>query len=138
MVDATLLERPPTPFIAMHAAVALLRRDDAAGLDPLARACDRARPRPREVVAPLARALGAWCSATRPARPTTSAPWPSRWRVGGTDAQREIVEETRIAALVARRPATTRRARCSTAAWTGGTRRATQWRDDARLGSGQR
>ena len=43
----------------------------------------------------------AWCSGTRPGPPTTSAPCSrSLWRVGGSDAQREVVEETRICALV--------------------------------------
>jgi hypothetical protein len=96
------LERPATPFLGMHAAVTLLAVDDAAGLDRLetwARA--HGNPTPRAGGAPLASALGLMaagrCSAAadelRSLRHAT-------WRLGGSDAQREIIEETRIAALL--------------------------------------
>ena len=48
-----------------------------------------------------ARACAGWSSATRPARPTTSGRSRTRLsKVGGSDAQREVVEETRICALL--------------------------------------
>jgi hypothetical protein len=97
-----VLERPATPFLAMHAAMTLLALDDVAGLDALAvRSAAHTHPTHRDVVAPLAQALallargrhGAGADAL--ARLTTCVP-----RLGGSDAQREIVEECRIAALL--------------------------------------
>ena len=125
---ATCWSGPATPFLAMHSAVTLLALDDRAGLDRLAGwAAAHAHPTQREVVAPAGPGPGP--AGRRPATarpPTPSPPWPcpSR-RLGGSDAQREILEETRIAALVARRPARRGPRRCWTPAWTGGTRRAT-------------
>ena len=93
----------PTPFLAMHAAVALLRaRRRAPG-------CDRWPPGPawhqhptqREVVAPWPGRCAGWPRATAPARRRR---WPRLGRSsggsGGSDAQREVVEETRISALL--------------------------------------
>lgn len=102
LTGVTVLEQPATAFLGMHAAVALLAVDDAAGLDRLARWCDgHAGATHREVVAPLARALrlmtvGRWSEGAD--RLATLAP--QVWRLGGSDAQREIVEEARIAALL--------------------------------------
>jgi hypothetical protein len=92
-----VLERPSTPFLAMH---------DRPGLDSLAAwASAHQHPTQREVVAPLARALGELAAG----RPSEAADQlaalsdltggPNR-RLGGSDAQREIIEETRIAALM--------------------------------------
>jgi hypothetical protein len=97
-----VLERPSTPFLAMHSAVTLLALDDRPGLDALARwAAGHPHPTQREVVAPLARALSQLavgrCSEAADALARLAGP--SR-RLGGSDAQREILEETRIAALV--------------------------------------
>jgi hypothetical protein len=97
-----VLERPATPFLAMHSAVTLLATDDAPGLDRLARwASTHAHPTQREVVAPLARALGRLSAGrySEAADALAALVGPSR-RLGGSDAQREILEETRIAALV--------------------------------------
>lgn len=97
-----VLERPATPFLGMHAAVTLLATDDAAGLDRLARWCDgHAGATHREVVAPLARALrlmtaGRWSEGADQLGALT----PQVWRLGGSDAQREIIEEARTAALL--------------------------------------
>lgn len=97
-----VLERPGTAFLGLHAAVALLATDDRVGLRNLA-AWSAAHPSPthREVVAPLATALGLLaagrCSA---AADRLAALASSTWRLGGSDAQREIVEEARIAALL--------------------------------------
>ncbi|KRC50087.1 MULTISPECIES: hypothetical protein [unclassified Nocardioides] len=96
------LERPATAFLGMHAAVALLAVDDSSGLDRLARWCEtRAGATHREVVAPLARAFallaaGRWNEGAD----HLGRLGPQVWRVGGSDAQREIVEEARIAALL--------------------------------------
>ncbi|GAB4003499.1 tetratricopeptide repeat protein [Nocardioides ultimimeridianus] len=96
------LEQPATPFLAMHAATARLACGDADALDELARwASMHEHPTFREVVAPLGEALASMarggCSeaADRLARLA-----PQVWRLGGSDAQREIVEEARIAALL--------------------------------------
>jgi hypothetical protein len=97
-----VLERPATPFLALHSAVTLLALGDRAGLDRLAAwASSHAHPTQREVVAPLARALGRLSAgeAGRAADELAALAGASR-RLGGSDAQREILEETRIAALV--------------------------------------
>jgi hypothetical protein len=97
-----VLERPATPFLALHSAVTLLALGDTAGLERLARwSAAHAQPTQREVVAPLARALRTLAGG-RPgeaADALAALAGPSR-RLGGSDAQREILEETRIAALV--------------------------------------
>ena len=101
VVDDTLLTTPVSPFMAMHAAVALCAAD-VDGLAGLARWC-ASRPEPvhTEVTAPLARALlrlvkgdASGCA------DDLGALAPQLWRLGGSDAQREVVEETRICALV--------------------------------------
>ncbi len=97
-----VLERPPTPFLAMHAAITLLALDDGAGLARLADWAEaHTRPTQREVVAPLTRSLALMraghCSRAADALGSLTTVLP---RLGGSDAQREIVEETRIAALV--------------------------------------
>jgi hypothetical protein len=97
-----VLERPATPFLAMHSAVTLLALDDRTGLSRLARWADgHAHPTQREVVAPLARALQQLAAGRHGEAADALAvlAGPSR-RIGGSDAQREILEETRIAALV--------------------------------------
>jgi len=94
--------RPATPFLALHAAVVMLATDDRAGLAHLESwAGSHPHATQREVVAPLARALGAMadgrCSAAADA---LRALQPVERRLGGSDAQREILEEVRIAALL--------------------------------------
>ena len=98
----SVLERPGTAFLGLHAAVVLLATDDRTGLRRLAD-WSAAHPSPthREVVAPLAEALGQLAAG----RCSTAADrlaelTPQVWRLGGSDAQREIVEEARIAALL--------------------------------------
>ncbi|GAA5149577.1 tetratricopeptide repeat protein [Nocardioides marinquilinus] len=96
------LTRPATPFLGMHAAVVLLALGDRAGLVSLAGwAGDHDHPVHRDVVAPLARALG-MIAAGRPSAGAAALATleSSLWRVGGSDAQRELVEEVRIAALL--------------------------------------
>jgi len=96
------LERPATPFLALHAGVVLLALGDRAGLRRLAGwAAHHERPTQREVVAPLVRGLELMASGRSSAaadalgRLTAVLP-----RLGGSDAQREVVEEARIAALL--------------------------------------
>ncbi|WP_147455935.1 pyridine nucleotide-disulfide oxidoreductase [Nocardioides mangrovicus] len=101
-VDAELLRCPPTPFMALHAAVALAAAEDCTGLAVLERSCALSPdPDQSEVAAPVARAM------RRLVRGEASAAaddlgrlTPQLWRLGGSDAQREVVEETRICALV--------------------------------------
>lgn len=98
----TTLRAPATPFLALHAAVLLLALDDLDGLGALERwAASHTHPTHREVVAPLAgalRTLGYGDSAGAAAR--LAALEAHTWRLGGSDAQREIIEEARIAALL--------------------------------------
>ncbi|WP_329352798.1 FAD/NAD(P)-binding protein [Streptomyces sp. NBC_01261] len=100
-VAADAFERPATAFTALHAAIALTAAGDLPGLRRLhshARTADLAQ---RDVIAPLCEAFEnlveeAWPRAAQqlerllPKLPT----------VGGSAAQREIVEETLLYALV--------------------------------------
>ncbi|MEI5676336.1 MULTISPECIES: pyridine nucleotide-disulfide oxidoreductase [unclassified Nocardioides] len=97
-----VLERPATPFLAMHAAVVLLALEDGPGLDRLAtHAQGHPNPTHREVVAPLARALRNLVDGRAGAAADELAALAgAARRLGGSDAQREIVEEARIAALL--------------------------------------
>jgi pentatricopeptide repeat protein len=101
-VEEDLLVRPQTPFMALHAAVALCAAEDADGLAALARSCGgRSDPTHAEVTAPLALALRRLVlGQASAAADALAALEPQLWRVGGSDAQREVVEETRICALV--------------------------------------
>lgn len=103
VVSGDLLRQPPTTFMALHAAVALCADRDADGLDRL-RGWAATQPDPTfgEVVAPLADALRALVED----RPGDAADGLLRMRddvvrMGGSDAQREVVEDTCIAALLA-------------------------------------
>jgi hypothetical protein len=100
--NAATLARPATPFLAMHAAVAHLACGDADALDRLARwAGGHDHATMRGVVAPLAAALGGMARGRcGEAADALGALGPQLWRLGGSDAQREIVEEARIAALI--------------------------------------
>lgn len=100
-VEQRSLHRPATPFLGMHAAVALLALDDAVGLARLERwAAGHSDRTQAEVVAPLAGAMRLMaqgdCSS---AADRLAALTPHAWRLGGSDAQRGVIEETRIAAL---------------------------------------
>lgn len=100
VTDRQSLERPGTPFLAMHAAVALLATGDVAGLGRLADwAAAHRHGTHREVVAPLALALAAMAAGRHSQAADSLRDLPAR-RLGGSDAQREILEEARIAALV--------------------------------------
>jgi hypothetical protein len=96
------MTRPATPFLAMHVAVALLAAGDTVGLHELARwATVHEHPTQREVVAPLAHALWLMASGRHgEAAARLAVLAPGVRRLGGSDAQREVVEEARIAALL--------------------------------------
>lgn len=101
-VGPAVLGQPATPFVAMHAAIALLALGDGCGLRRLAaHSATQSHPTHRDVVAPLAHAL----LAMQQGRPGQAADELGRlsgvtWRLGGSDAQREILEETRVCALL--------------------------------------
>ena len=101
-VDDELLRCPPTPFMGLHAAVALCAADDADGLAALAHSCDTHDDATQvEVTAPLARAMRRLVlGEASGAADDLAALTPRLWRVGGSDAQREVVEDTRICALL--------------------------------------
>jgi hypothetical protein len=88
--------------MAMHVAVAHCAAGDTAALATLESWCARSDDRcTREVCAPLTAALRKLASGDPSAAADgLAAIEPAVWRVGGSDAQREIVEETRIAALL--------------------------------------
>ena len=102
VTDRDVLERPATPFVAMHAAVTMLALGDREGLVNLTRwATGHAHPVHREVVAPLGTAL-LQMEARRysEAADALAGLGCNSHRLGGSDAQREILEETRICALL--------------------------------------
>jgi hypothetical protein len=96
------LAHPATPFLALHTAVALLTTGDVAGLGALAGWAETHRHATmRDVVAPLAAALRLLARGESSAgADALAALAPGVRRLGGSDAQREIVEEARIAALL--------------------------------------
>ncbi|GAB3867877.1 hypothetical protein GCM10028801_42790 [Nocardioides maradonensis] len=96
------LAQPATPFLAMHVATAQLACGDADALDDLERwASAHEHPTFRGVVASLAGALAGMVRGHHSeAADRLCALGPQVWRLGGSDAQREIVEEARIAALI--------------------------------------
>lgn len=100
-LDPDLLARPRTPFTALHAALAHAAAGDATQLASLARHCRAAREvATRQVVAPVCEALLAtveqrWEAAV----PLLEAVLPHLPTVGGSAAQREVVEETMLHCL---------------------------------------
>ncbi|NYJ00610.1 putative NAD(P)/FAD-binding protein YdhS/tetratricopeptide (TPR) repeat protein [Nocardioides thalensis] len=97
-----LLDRPGTPFTALHAALAHAASGDHRRLAALAARCRRARQSPtRTVVAPFCDALlqagdRRWDEAAQ----GISALLPHLVTVGGSLAQREVVEETLLLCLL--------------------------------------
>ena len=100
-VPADLLDRPQTPFVALHAAVALAATGEAARLASLRRWCaDHGDAVVRTVVATVIDGLedvlaGEWSAAAAHLEEAL----PVLVKVGGSAAQREIVEETLIWSL---------------------------------------
>jgi pentatricopeptide repeat protein len=102
VADDVLVHSPPTPFMAMHAAVVLCAAEDTESLAGLARWC-ASRPDQvhTDVAAPLASALRRLVLGDASgAADDLARLQPQLWRLGGSDAQREVVEDTRICALV--------------------------------------
>jgi hypothetical protein len=97
-----VVQRPPTAFMAMHVAVAHCAAGDATALAALRSWCARSDDRCiREVCTPLTAALHLLATGDPSGAADGLAGLESDlWRVGGSDAQREIIEETRIAALL--------------------------------------
>lgn len=99
---ADLIDRPETPFVAMHSALALAAAGDLARLARLRDYCSASSDvTTSATVAELCSALLAageqqWASAAE----TLAALLPTLVRVGGSAAQREVVEETLLFALV--------------------------------------
>ena len=102
-VSSSDLLEPDTPFLAMHAALGLCAAGDVDRLLLLRRRCAGHDVRVlREVAATLCDALlvmqrGAPGAAADQLATIAS----SSWQLGGSDAQREVIEDTRIAALIA-------------------------------------
>ncbi|MEO3851251.1 FAD/NAD(P)-binding protein [Streptomyces sp. B8F3] len=100
-VEREVVERPATPFTAMHSAVALTAAGDLAALRRLRAHAAGADPVQREVVAPLCEALEAVLEERWPdAVARLESIRPVLRKVGGSAAQREVVEETLLFALV--------------------------------------
>ncbi|SDR89600.1 FAD/NAD(P)-binding protein [Microlunatus soli] len=101
-VGEDLVSRPQTPFVALHSAVALTAAEDPAALRRLQEHClASSDPTLRTVVAPVCQAFGAvldgqWRQAARGLRDVL----PVLVRVGGSAAQREIVEEALLFCLI--------------------------------------
>ncbi len=102
-IEADLLDAPPTPFMAMHAAVTLCALGQPDRLSRLERwSHAHADPTYAGVVAPLCRAVQALAEGdASTAADRLTAMLGEVWRFGGSDAQREVVEDTLIAALLA-------------------------------------
>jgi uncharacterized NAD(P)/FAD-binding protein YdhS/tetratricopeptide (TPR) repeat protein len=98
-VPAELVHEPPTPFVALHAAVALAAAGDCAGLARLRR---RAAAHPdaafTDTIAPLADALVDLLHGDADRAADGLAQLRGVERLGGSAAQREIVEDTLILA----------------------------------------
>jgi hypothetical protein len=101
-VDPALMERPRTSFAALHVAVARAAAGDDPALGRLAtHATSTQDPVMLTVVAPVAAALQHLVGG-RPDRAADglTAVLPTLWRVGGSAAQREVVEDTLLFALI--------------------------------------
>jgi hypothetical protein len=100
-IEPELLTAPQTPFVALHSALALAADGDLTRLAELERRMQGSHGAMRTVVAPLCTALAAsveerWAEAAA----TLEEIVPALPKVGGSAAQREVVEETLLFALV--------------------------------------
>lgn len=96
-VPAALLADPQTPFLALHAAVALAAAGDCTGLSRLRRhAASRSEAAFTETVAPLADALVQLVHGDADRATDALLALQGVERLGGSAAQREIIEETLI------------------------------------------
>ena len=101
-VPPLLLREPSTAFVAMHVALTLAAAGDREGLSRVRQFADQ-HPRPvfRDVVAPLANALDAYLDGRYDMVAEILGPLTAQWcRLGGSDAQREVIEDTLISALM--------------------------------------
>jgi tetratricopeptide (TPR) repeat protein len=97
-----VLAEPPTPFAGLHVAVALAAAGSGDRLVGLRRYAERQRnPAFPEVIAPLCEALGALLAADHAAAYRILGELRGVDRVGGSAAQREIIEETALFCAVA-------------------------------------
>jgi uncharacterized NAD(P)/FAD-binding protein YdhS len=101
-IEPGLLERPQTPFMALHAAIAYAAAGDLAGLQALTAHCRRSRDGVlRGTVATLCQAFASVVEERwEDAATLIEDVLPVLARVGGSAAQREVVEETQLIALV--------------------------------------
>ncbi|MFJ9821239.1 FAD/NAD(P)-binding protein [Streptomyces sp. NPDC101151] len=101
-VATDVLERPSTAFTALHSAVALTAAGDLAALRRLRDHAAEADEVQREIIAPLCEAFAAVVEERfHEAARGLDALLPVLRRVGGSAAQREVVEETLLYALMA-------------------------------------
>ncbi|MFG2381449.1 FAD/NAD(P)-binding protein [Streptomyces avermitilis] len=101
-VAQEVVERPATAFTALHAAVALAAAGDLAALRRLRDHAAGADAVQREIIVPLCEAFAALVEERfHDAARGLDALLPDLRRVGGSAAQREVVEETLLYALVA-------------------------------------
>jgi hypothetical protein len=100
-VARDVVERPATAFTAMHAAVALAAVGDLPALRRLRDHAAGADETQREIIVPLCEAFAALVEERfHDAARGLNALLPVLRRVGGSAAQREVVEETLLYALV--------------------------------------
>jgi hypothetical protein len=101
-IDPLLLTRPPTAFAALHAAIALATADDHAGLRRLQKyAATAGNPALATVVAPLVEGFAAFIEQRYDHAANVLAPLlPHLIVLGGSAAQREVVEDTFLHALM--------------------------------------
>jgi uncharacterized NAD(P)/FAD-binding protein YdhS len=101
-VEHPMIATPQTPFVALHAAIAYGASGDVSGLGGLRAHCDASDdPKMRALLVPLCDAFTAvveqrWEDAARLLRESL----PTLVGVGGSAAQREVVEETLLLCLV--------------------------------------
>jgi uncharacterized NAD(P)/FAD-binding protein YdhS len=101
-VSASLIDRPETPFVALHAAIGLAAAGEVERLAELRGHCQRASDAVmRTLVVPVCDAMIAaveerWHDTWR----VLADVYPLLARVGGSYAQREVIEETLLYALV--------------------------------------
>jgi uncharacterized NAD(P)/FAD-binding protein YdhS len=101
-IDPALLFTPQTPFIALHAALALAADHDRAGLSALRRHCqDAGDPAMRTNVVAVCDALIAVCEQRwQDAWSLLEKLLPGLLHLGGSAAQREVFQDTLIFCLV--------------------------------------
>ena len=101
-VDAGMLTAPTTPFVALHSAIAHAGVGDVAALNALAKHCRQSRnPAMRATVTAICDALGAVVEERYgDAAVVLTDAMPGLSRLGGSAAQREVLEETLLMCLV--------------------------------------